>query len=132
MFSFQKKNMKMKYLMKFNEKKNHILGDFHLYLHPTSGGVLYYLIPDEFNDILKSDSDFEIGHWGTPFIKYLTTYYDKDRHGSLKGKPYIQYFGKKELNFKPKKHNIYEYKDMYYYEYDSSDIPKEIEYFFEN
>jgi len=118
----------MKYLMRFNENKK-FFGDFHLYLHPTSGGALFYLIPDEFNDILKSDKDFKIGFWQKNFNDYLAKYYD-DIQGSLNGKAHIRYFGKHKLNFSPKEINTYEYKDMYYYEYDTSDIPRDIRILF--
>ena len=119
----------MKCLNRFNENKQDEKY-FHLYLHPCSTSVLYYFIPDEFNDKLKSDKDFKIGYYGTDFKDYLSKIYDEERHGSLKGKNYIQYLGKKKLNIEPKKHNIYKYSDMYYYEYNGSDIPDSLKVHF--
>jgi hypothetical protein len=105
---------------------------FHLYRHPCSTSTLYYIIPDKFINRLKSDKNFKIGFYGTDFNDYLSKIYDNERHGSLQGKSYIEYFGKKKLNISPKEHNTYNYKDMYYYEYDNSDIPKEVNAFFIN
>lgn len=119
----------MKYLRRFNEN-NQDGKYYHLYLHPCSTSVLYYFIPDEFNDILKSDKDFEIGFYETNFNDYLNKVYDQERHGSLRGENYIQYKGKEKLNIEPDEHNIYKYKDMYYYEYDGSDIPDNLKIFF--
>ena len=105
---------------------------YHLYLHPCSTCVLYYFIPDEFNDILKSDEDFKIGQYKADFNDYLNKTYDKDRHGSLKGKNYIQYFGKEKLSIKPTKNNtLYEYKDMYYYEFGDTTSPNNLKVYFE-
>lgn len=103
---------------------------YHLYLHPTSTEVLFYFIPDEFNDKLRSINDFKIGFYNVDFNDYLKRVYDNQRHGLLQGKTYIQYIGKEKLNIEPKKHNIIEYNNMYYYEYDYIDIPDNLKLFF--
>lgn len=65
---------------------------FVFYLHPCSTSVLVYIIPKEFDEILKNDLKFKIGFYGTPFNEYLNKVYNGETHKDSVSymKPYIR------------------------------------------
>ena len=88
---------------------------YHVYKHPCSTHLLYYLIPDKYNDMLKNDKNFKIGMYKTPFKEYLNTFYDEKKHGS--NKSLIEHIGEYKIDIPKWAHKYDTETGAYYYEF---------------